>query len=216
MSIKSSRFVAGCRGIRRLGSAFMTLRWPRLAHICFQVTSLHIGEEVELINNYFNRKSISRNTTHPQCRNLQWMLTGKMFKAVWVASLHPNNLWAVYFLVFACRSLCFDLFILCRTLCFDSPLAAACVLIYIRSLLRWSLKISPGSTACRFRYWGWIKLRELDFLCKNFVDFSTSSPLWRLVAWKHYVMVQYLGNGKVLVVTFEIPVKDHTPWKQGN
>jgi len=39
--MKSSTFSVGWRGISRLGSAFMFLRWFKLAHICIQVTSLH-------------------------------------------------------------------------------------------------------------------------------------------------------------------------------
>jgi len=38
---KSSTFSVGFRGISRLGSAFVFLRWFKLAHICIQVTSLN-------------------------------------------------------------------------------------------------------------------------------------------------------------------------------
>ena len=42
MHLKSSgRFSIGFRGISRLGSAIIVLRWLKLAHICIQVTSLH-------------------------------------------------------------------------------------------------------------------------------------------------------------------------------
>ena len=40
-TIKSSTFSIGFRGISQLGSAFIFLRWFKLAHICIQVTSLH-------------------------------------------------------------------------------------------------------------------------------------------------------------------------------
>ena len=38
----------------------MSLRWIKLAHICFQVTSLRKGNAVESISNCFHRISISR------------------------------------------------------------------------------------------------------------------------------------------------------------
>jgi len=38
---KSSRFSVGLRGTSRLGSAFIFLRWFKLAHICIKVNSLH-------------------------------------------------------------------------------------------------------------------------------------------------------------------------------
>jgi len=43
-AIKSSRrFSTGFRGISRLGSAFIFLRWFKIAHICIQVTSFHFN-----------------------------------------------------------------------------------------------------------------------------------------------------------------------------
>jgi len=38
---KTSRFSVGFRGISRLDSTFIFLRWFKFAHICIQVTSLH-------------------------------------------------------------------------------------------------------------------------------------------------------------------------------
>ena len=57
--------------------------------------------------------------------------------------------------------------------------------------------IVPPSALCRwsgsrgiselsnyyFRPWGRVELREIDFLSKNLLIDSTSSPLWRLVTW---------------------------------
>ena len=40
-TMKSSTLSTGFRGISQLGSAFVFLRWFKLAHICSQVTSLH-------------------------------------------------------------------------------------------------------------------------------------------------------------------------------
>jgi len=45
-----------------------------------EVISLYQGEVVELINNLFNRKAISCNTTHPQSSNLQAKLMGEKLK----------------------------------------------------------------------------------------------------------------------------------------
>ena len=45
-------FAAAFRGIRRVGYAFMTMRWFGLAHICVEVLSLHKGDVVECINKH--------------------------------------------------------------------------------------------------------------------------------------------------------------------
>jgi len=52
----TSEFVVGFRGIRRLGSAFIFLRWFKRVNICIQVITLHKGDKQGII---------SRNTTHP-------------------------------------------------------------------------------------------------------------------------------------------------------
>jgi len=64
---KRSRFSVSFRGISRLSSAFIFLRWFKPARICIQVTSSHTGEKFESISKFFkNRKLISRITTHRQ------------------------------------------------------------------------------------------------------------------------------------------------------
>jgi len=80
MKIKSSgSFFIGFRGISRLGSAFIFLRWFKLGHICIQVTSLHRWNKQGIKTN-FNRKSISRKTTHHQSLHLEVMPTGETLK----------------------------------------------------------------------------------------------------------------------------------------
>ena len=78
---KSSSFAARFRGISRLGSAFTTLRWFKLVHICFQVTGPTKGDEVKSISKIFCRKSISWDTTYSPSLNLEAKLTGKCCKA---------------------------------------------------------------------------------------------------------------------------------------
>jgi len=51
-----------------------------LAHICFQVTSLHKGHGVHSIRKCFDGKSISRNPTQPWSLNLQASHTGVILK----------------------------------------------------------------------------------------------------------------------------------------
>jgi len=58
----------------------MTVQLFRLAHTCFQVATLHEGDEVESISNFFNTIAISRNTNHPQSRNTQEMLSSEKLK----------------------------------------------------------------------------------------------------------------------------------------
>jgi len=49
--LKAISLLSSFRGISsRLGSAFIFLRWFKLAYISIQVTSLHTGEEFELIS----------------------------------------------------------------------------------------------------------------------------------------------------------------------
>ena len=68
--IESSRFSVSFRGISRLASAFMILRWFKLAHICIKwrvsakVKGLNPSANC-LIGNWF-----SRDTTHLQSYNL--------------------------------------------------------------------------------------------------------------------------------------------------
>ena len=59
----------------------MTLRWLRLAHICFPVRSAK----------FFNRKSISRNTLYPQSWKPQAILTGESCK-VKASAEEPSKL----------------------------------------------------------------------------------------------------------------------------
>jgi len=74
-SSESSSFSIGFRGISRLGSAYISCDDSNL-HIAVCKQHHSTGERSkELITN-FNRKSISRNTTHRQSYNLQAMLTG--------------------------------------------------------------------------------------------------------------------------------------------
>jgi len=54
------------RGISRLPSAFVFLRWFKLAHISIQVFTSHDGCKQGIDQQIFNRKSISRKITHPQ------------------------------------------------------------------------------------------------------------------------------------------------------
>jgi len=49
---KSSMFVASLRAINRLDSAFITLRWLGLIHICIQVIDLRKVDAVESISKF--------------------------------------------------------------------------------------------------------------------------------------------------------------------
>ena len=53
------------RGISRLPSALVFLRWFKLAHISIQVCTFHDGCKQRIDQQIFNRKSISRKITHP-------------------------------------------------------------------------------------------------------------------------------------------------------
>ena len=50
--LKTSRFVARFWGISPMGFAYMTLRWFRLARICFQVNTLQKRDEVKLTSRF--------------------------------------------------------------------------------------------------------------------------------------------------------------------
>ena len=63
LSIKSSTFSIGFRGISRLGSDFIFLRWFKLAHICIQVTSLNKWKKQGM-----NREVLIRNRFHVTLR----------------------------------------------------------------------------------------------------------------------------------------------------
>ena len=64
--LKSTSVSVCCRGISRLPSAFVFLRWFKLAHISIQVCTFHDGCKQGIDQQIFNRKSISRKITHPQ------------------------------------------------------------------------------------------------------------------------------------------------------
>ena len=68
------------RGISRLPSAFVFLRWFALAHISVQVCTFHGGCKQGIGPQIFNRKSISRKITHSQSWKLQTKLTGEKLK----------------------------------------------------------------------------------------------------------------------------------------
>ena len=78
------------RGISRLGSASIFLRWFKLARICIQVCTLHSGCKQRIDQQIFNRKSISRKITHPQSWKLQAKLTGEKLKG-WSNSREKTN-----------------------------------------------------------------------------------------------------------------------------
>ena len=64
--LKSTSVFVCFRGISRLPSAFIFLRWFKLAHISIQVCTFHDGCEQGIDQQIFNRKAISRKITHPQ------------------------------------------------------------------------------------------------------------------------------------------------------
>jgi len=65
-TLKSTSVSVCFRGISRLPSAFVYLRWFKLAHISIQVCTFHDGCKQGIDRQIFNRKSISRKITHPQ------------------------------------------------------------------------------------------------------------------------------------------------------
>jgi len=71
MLVKNTMFSVCFRGISRLRSACIILRWFQLAHICRQACTVHDGVKPGIDQQIFNRKSISRTITHPQFWNLQ-------------------------------------------------------------------------------------------------------------------------------------------------
>jgi len=91
LQILKSTSVSVCfRGISRLPSAFVFLRWFKLAHISIQVCTLHDGCKQGIYQQIFNRKSISRKITHPQSWKLQAKLTGEKLKG-WSNSREKTN-----------------------------------------------------------------------------------------------------------------------------
>jgi len=80
ISLKSTSVSVCFRGISRLPSAFVFLRWFKLAHIFIQVCTFYDGCKQGIDQLIFNRKSISRKITHPQSWKLQAKLTGEKLK----------------------------------------------------------------------------------------------------------------------------------------
>jgi len=89
-SLKSTSVSVCFRGISRLPSAFVFLRWFKLAHISIQVCTFHDGCKQGIDQQIFNRKSISRKITHPQSWKLQAKLTGDKLKG-WSNSREKTN-----------------------------------------------------------------------------------------------------------------------------
>jgi len=89
-TLKSTSFSVCFRGINRLPSAFVFLRWFKLAHISIQVCTFYDGCKQGIHQQIFNMKSISRKITHPQSRNLQAKLTGEKLKG-WSNSREKTN-----------------------------------------------------------------------------------------------------------------------------
>ena len=88
--LKSTSVSVCFRGISRLPSAFVFLRWFKLAHISIQVCTFHDGCKQRIDQQIFNRKSISRKITHPQSWKLQAKLTGEKLKG-WSNSREKTN-----------------------------------------------------------------------------------------------------------------------------
>jgi len=65
-TLKSTSVSVGFRGISQLPSAFVFLRWFKLAHISIQVCTFHDGCKQGIDQQIFNRKSISRKIMHSQ------------------------------------------------------------------------------------------------------------------------------------------------------
>ena len=68
-TLKSTSVSVCFRGISRLPSTFVFLRWFKLAHISIQVCTFHDGCKQGIDQQIFNRKSISRKITHPQSKH---------------------------------------------------------------------------------------------------------------------------------------------------
>ena len=73
--MKSSTFSTGFRGISQLGSAFIFLRWFKLAHICIQVTSLHKWKKQGI-----NHKLLIGNRFHVTLRIVSPIILFKFFR----------------------------------------------------------------------------------------------------------------------------------------
>ena len=69
------------RGISRLPSAFVFLRWFKLARIFIQVCTFHDGCKQGIDQQIFNSKSISGKITHLQSENCKQSLRVKRWKA---------------------------------------------------------------------------------------------------------------------------------------
>ena len=78
------------RGINRLPSAFVFLRWFKLGHISIQVCTFQNGCKQGIDQQIFNRKSISRIITHPYSWKLQAKHTGEKLKG-WRNSREKTN-----------------------------------------------------------------------------------------------------------------------------
>jgi len=72
VALKSTSISVCFQGISRLPSAFVFLRWFKLAHIYIQVCTFHDGCKQGIDQQIFNRKSIPRKITHPQSLFFEW------------------------------------------------------------------------------------------------------------------------------------------------
>jgi len=90
VTLKSTSVSVGFWGISRLPSAFVFLRWFKLAHISIQVSTFHDGCKQGIDQQIFNRKSISRKITHLQSWKLQAKLTGEKLNG-WSNSREKTN-----------------------------------------------------------------------------------------------------------------------------
>ena len=89
-SLKSTSVSVCFWGISRLPSAFVFLRWFKLAHMSIQVCTFHDGCKQGIDQQIFNKKSISRKITHPQSWKLQAKLAGERLKG-WSNSREKTN-----------------------------------------------------------------------------------------------------------------------------
>jgi len=80
IALKSTSVSVCFRGISRLPSAFIFLRWFKLPHISIQVCTYNEGCKQGIDQRIFNWKSISRKIMHPQSGKLQAKLTGEKLK----------------------------------------------------------------------------------------------------------------------------------------
>jgi len=91
-TLKSTSVSVCFRGISRVPSAFVFLRWFKLAHISIQVCTLHDGCKQGIDQQIFNRKSISRKISLNKdwggviLREIDFLL-----KICWsISCLHPS------------------------------------------------------------------------------------------------------------------------------